>query len=146
MAAHLAEAFDLLVGGSVTPYDAARVLSRQFALLGVTGAVRMAPSLFDMAIWDALAQSRGLPLAALLGSRPRALPAYDSRGLGLLEPDRLSTEADALLAGGLMAVKLRLGYPQTPIDGHSRPTNIAAFPVAKRICRKADWFDPTGMP
>jgi mandelate racemase len=116
MAAHLAEAFDLLVGGSVTPYDAARVLSRQFALLGVTGAVRMALSLFDMAIWDALAQSRGLPLAALLGSRPRALPAYDSRGLGLLEPDRLSTEADALLAGGLMAVKLRLGYPSVAED------------------------------
>ncbi len=116
MAAHLAEAFDLLVGGSVTPYDAARVLSRQFALLGVTGAVRMALSLFDMAIWDALALSRGLPLAALLGSRPRALPTYDSRGLGLMEPDRLSTEADALLAGGLKAVKLRLGYPSVVED------------------------------
>jgi len=116
MATHLAEAFDLLVGGSVTPYDAARVLSRQFALLGVTGAVRMALSLFDMAIWDALALSRGLPLAALLGSRPRALPTYDSRGLGLMEPDRLSTEADALLAGGLKAVKLRLGYPSVVED------------------------------
>jgi mandelate racemase len=116
MAAHLAEAFDLLVGGSVTPYDAARVLSRQFALLGVTGAVRMALSLFDMAIWDALALSRGLPLAALLGSRPRALPTYDSRGLGLMEPDRLSAEADALLAGGLKAVKLRLGYPSAVED------------------------------
>jgi mandelate racemase len=116
MAAHLAEAFDLLAGSSVTPYDAARVLSRQFALLGVTGAVRMALSLFDMAIWDALTQSRGLPLAALLGSRPRDLPAYDSRGLGLMEPDRLPREADALLAGGLKAVKLRLGYPSIGED------------------------------
>jgi mandelate racemase len=81
MAAHLAEAFDLLVGGSVTPYDAARVLSRQFALLGVTGAVRMALSLFDMAIWDALALSRGLPLAALREagrelSRPTTVAAW----------------------------------------------------------------------
>jgi mandelate racemase len=41
IAAHLAEAFDLLSGSSVTPYDAARSLSRQFALLGVTGAVRI---------------------------------------------------------------------------------------------------------
>ena len=32
------------------------------------------------------------------------------------------------------------------IDGHSRPTDVAAFPVAERICRKADRFDPTGMP
>jgi mandelate racemase len=111
IAAHLAEAFDLLVGSTVTPYDAARSLSRQFALLGVTGAVRMALSLFDMALWDALARSRGMPLAALLGSRPRDLPAYDSRGLGLMEPDRLSREADALLAKGLRAIKLRLGYP-----------------------------------
>jgi mandelate racemase len=116
IAAHLAEAFDLLAGRTVTPYDAARSLSRQFALLGVTGTVRMALSLFDMAFWDALAQSRGVPLAALLGSRPRELQAYDSRGLGLMEPDRLSKEADALLARGLKAVKLRLGYPSAKED------------------------------
>src|SRR5262249_23288747 len=73
MAGHLAEAFDLLAGSPVTPQDAARSLSRQFALLGVTGTVRMALSLFDMALWDALARSRGLPLAKLLGSRPRDL-------------------------------------------------------------------------
>src|SRR6202030_906623 len=35
-------------------------------------------------------------------------------------------------------------YPQTPIDRYPRPANIAAFPVAERICRKADRFDPTG--
>ena len=86
IAAHLAEAFALLTGGSVMPYDAARFLSRQFALLGVTGTVRMALSLFDMALWDALARSRDMPLAALLGSRPRDLQAYDSRGLGLWSP------------------------------------------------------------
>jgi len=116
IAAHLAEAFALLTGGSVMPYDAARFLSRQFALLGVTGTVRMALSLFDMALWDALARSRGMPLAALLGSRPRDLQAYDSRGLGLMEPDPLSKEAEALLAKGLKAVKLRLGYPSAKQD------------------------------
>jgi mandelate racemase len=116
MAAHLAEAFDLLSSSPVTPHDASRVFFRQFALLGVTGAVRMALSLLDMAIWDALSQSRGLSLAAVLGSRPRDLPAYDSRGLGLMEPDRLSKEADALLARGLRALKLRLGYPSLRED------------------------------
>ena len=116
IAAHLAEAFDLLASNSVTPYDAARSLSRQFALLGVTGAVRMALSLFDIALWDALARSRGMSLASLLGSQLRELQAYDSRGLGLMEPDRLSKEADALLAMGLKAVKLRLGYPSARED------------------------------
>src|SRR5260370_9445010 len=116
MAAHLAEAFDLLSSSPVTPHDASRVLFRQFALLGVTGGVRMARALLDMAIWDALSQSRGLSLAAVLGSRPRDLPAYDSRGLGLMEPDRLSKEADALLARGLRALKLRLGYPSLRED------------------------------
>jgi mandelate racemase len=33
-----------------------------------------------------------------------------------MEADRLSTEADALLAGGLMAVKFRLGYPSVAED------------------------------
>src|SRR6516165_12097569 len=125
IAAHLAEAFDQLTGSSVMPYDAARSLSRQFALLGVTGTVRMALSLFDMALWDALARTRNMPLAALLGSCPRDLQAYDSRGLGLMEPDRLSNEAEALLAKGLKAVKLRLGYPSAGED-------IAALKAVRR--------------
>jgi hypothetical protein len=37
-------------------------------------------------------------------------------------------------------------HPTTSIDGHSRPTNVAALPVARWICRTADRFDPTGMP
>jgi mandelate racemase len=71
----------------------------------------MALSLMDMAMWDATAQTQGVPLASLLGSRPKPLLAYDSRGLGLMHPDRLAEETKALLEGGLRAVKLRLGYP-----------------------------------
>ena len=79
-----------------------------------------------MALWDALARSTGMPLATLLGSQPRALQAYDSRGLGLMEPDRLSKEADALLASGLKAVKLRLGYPSAKED-------ISALEAVRRV-------------
>ena len=130
IAAHLAEAFDLLAGNSVTPYDASRILGRQFALLGVIGTVRMALSLFDMALWDALARSKGMPLATLLGSKPRDLQAYDSRGLGLMELDRLSREAEALLAKGLKAVKLRLGYPSAGED-------MAALRAVRRVVGEA---------
>jgi mandelate racemase len=111
MSSHLVEAVDLLKGKDSTPFDVTRTLSRQFALLGVTGAVRMALSLLDMAMWDALAQRQNVPLSSLLGSSPKPLLAYDSRGLGLMEPDRLSEEARTLLGSGLRAVKLRLGYP-----------------------------------
>jgi mandelate racemase len=111
MSSHLTEAIDLLRGKPLTPFDVTQILSRQFALLGVTGSVRMALSLMDMAMWDAMAQMQGVPLSSLLGSRPKPLLAYDSRGLGLMDPDRLAEEAKMLLESGLGAIKLRLGYP-----------------------------------
>jgi mandelate racemase len=105
-----------LKGEDATPIDVTQTLSRRFALLGVTGAVRMALSLLDMAMWDAIAQRQRVPLASLLGSSPKSLRAYDSRGLGLMEPDRLAEEVQALLESGLRAVKLRLGYPSLSED------------------------------
>src|ERR1700737_1640984 len=116
MSSHLSEAIDLLNGKRVTPFDATQMVSRQFSLLGVTGSVRMALSLMDMAMWDATAHAQGAPLSSLLGSRPKPLLAYDSRGLGLMDPDRLAEETKALLEGGLRAVKLRLGYPSLSED------------------------------
>src|SRR3979490_112604 len=88
ISSHLSEAVDLLRGREVTPFDVVQTLSRQFALLGVTGSVRMALSLLDMAMWDAMAQMQDVPLSSLLGSSPKPLAAHDSRGLGLMEPDR----------------------------------------------------------
>ena len=103
-------------GRDSTPFDATQLLSRRFALLGVTGTVRMALSLLDMAMWDAVAQTHHVPLSSLLGSSPKSLRAYDSRGLGLMEPDRLAEEAKTLLEGGLGGIKLRLGYPSLSED------------------------------
>src|ERR1700716_2142043 len=37
-------------------------------------------------------------------------------------------------------------HPTTSINGYSRSADVSAFPMAKRICRTADRFDPTGMP
>jgi mandelate racemase len=116
MSSHLSEAIELLKGKRVTPFDVTQILSRQFALLGVTGTVRMALSLMDMAMWDAMAQMQSVPLSSLLGSRPKPLLAYDSRGLGLMDPGRLAEETKTLLENGLGAIKLRLGYPSLSED------------------------------
>src|SRR6266853_197415 len=116
ISSHLSEAVDLLKDKDSTPFDAMQTLSRQFALLGVTGTVRMALSLLDMAMWDGIAQMQRVPLSSLLGSGPKSLRAYDSRGLGLMEPDRLAEETKVLLESGLRAVKLRLGYPSLSED------------------------------
>lgn len=111
IAGHVAEMVELAGAMPATPFAMTQMLSRRLDLLGVAGPVRMALSALDIALWDALAISLGQPLAAVLGAAPRAIPAYDSRGLGLMPPNRLADEAEALLARGLKALKLRLGHP-----------------------------------
>jgi mandelate racemase len=116
IAAVLHDAVALIAGERVRPIEIAAKLERRFALIGVTGVVRMALSALDMALWDALAVAAGQPLAALLGASPRPIPAYNSCGLGLMAPAAAADEAEQLLAGGFRAVKLRLGYPTLAED------------------------------
>jgi mandelate racemase len=112
----LDEAFGLVRGEAVAPLAIGAKLQRRFALLGVTGVVRMALSALDMALWDALAVAAGKPLTCLLGGSPRPLSAYNSCGLGLMSPQAAADEAEALLEGGMQAVKLRLGHPTLAED------------------------------
>jgi mandelate racemase len=91
-------------------------LAKRFVLIGVQGIVRMAMAMFDVAAWDALARAAGMPLASYLGGTPRAVPAYNSCGLGLKAPAAVADEAEKLLAGGFRAIKLRLGYPTLEAD------------------------------
>ena len=109
--AHVLDDIAALASGQViAPLALGAMLERRFALLGVTGVVRMAFSAFDMALWDALAVAAGLPLTCLLGGTPRPVRAYNSCGLGLMTPSAAADEAEALLEGGMRAVELRLGY------------------------------------
>ena len=112
----LRDAVSLVKGEPVAPLDIGAKLARRFALLGVTGVVRMALSTLDVALWDALAVAVGLPLATLLGAKPKPVPAYNSSGLGLMSPEAAADEAEKLLAGGFRSVKLRLGYPTLEQD------------------------------
>lgn len=116
VAAIIEDAAQLVRGERIAPADFARRLQRSFALIGVTGIVRMALSAFDMALWDAMAVAAGVPLATLLGASPRPVRAYNSCGLGLMSPQAAADEAEALLEGGMQAVKLRLGYARLAED------------------------------
>jgi mandelate racemase len=107
----LREVEHVIKGDRVAPADLWSKLNERFALIGVQGIVRMAMSGFDVAAWDALAIAANLPLATLIGSVPKNIPAYNSCGLGLMTPYKVADEAEKLLAGGFRALKLRLGYP-----------------------------------
>jgi mandelate racemase len=104
-------------GDRVAPVDLWAKLAQRFALIGAQGIVRMAMAALDVAAWDALAIASNVPLATLMGSAPRPIPAYNSCGLGLMpSPEAVADEAEKLLAGGFRAIKLRLGYPTLAQD------------------------------
>jgi mandelate racemase len=112
----LREAARIVAGERVVPFEIRAKLLRHFRLMGVQGIVRMAVAGLDVACWDALAIASGMPLVRLLGGVPKQVPAYNSNGLGLMAPEPLADEAEALLAGGFRAVKLRLGYSTLAAD------------------------------
>ncbi len=112
----LEEVARVVEGERLAPAELWSKLAERFALIGVQGIVRMAMAGFDVAAWDALAIAAGWPLATLIGSKPKRIPAYNSCGLGLMAPQRVADEAEKLLAGGFRAVKLRLGYPTLEDD------------------------------
>jgi mandelate racemase len=81
-----------------------------FALAGYQGLALAAVAGLNIALWDALAQAAGLPLARLLGGTLEPVPAYNSNGLGLIPPAAVADEALELLAeGGFTALKVRVG-------------------------------------
>src|SRR3954466_3258920 len=106
----------MVKGDEVAPLEIERKLRARYALLGVHNVVLIAMSGIDMAAWDAFAQSLGQPLVRVLGAAPRAIPAYNSKGLGIMEVKPLVQEATELVAEGFRAIKLRLGRPDARAD------------------------------
>jgi mandelate racemase len=116
----------LLAGKPAEPAAVRRILHAHFRLLGVSGLVSSVLAGLDIVCWDALAINAGLPLVRLLGGEPRRIPAYNSNGLGLLDPDTAAEEAGELAAEGFPAVKMRLG--------RSRPQDdLAAVRAVRRV-------------
>ena len=115
--AKLVEAMSaMLKGDPVAPFDLERKLRARYTLLGIHNIVLFAMSGIDMAAWDAVAQLQKLPLVTLLGGSPRAVPAYNSKGLGILPLDALQREAVELVDEGFRAIKLRMGRAEAKSD------------------------------
>ncbi|HZV20194.1 MAG TPA: enolase C-terminal domain-like protein [Hyphomicrobiales bacterium] len=116
LAALVQEMSHMLAGDELIPFDIERKLTQRFTLLALAGLQRLAQSAVDMAAWDALARSRGLSLARLLGGAPKPVRAYNSKGLGIMPVGAVVEEAHKLLAEGFLALKIRLGRPDASED------------------------------
>lgn len=110
------DAAAVLADKPVAPTEVRRLLEGRFRLIGARGLVAMVMAGIDIACWDALAKAAALPLASLLGAALRPIPAYNSNGLGLLDPQAAADEALELVAEGFSAIKMRLGRPRGEDD------------------------------
>ncbi|MCK5622573.1 MAG: mandelate racemase [Alphaproteobacteria bacterium] len=106
----------LIEGETLAPIALSDMLRARMRLLGQQGLAMMASAGIDMAAWDALAKTRDVPLARLLGGDLMPLPAYNSNGLGIIGAGRAVDEARELVEEGFSAIKLRLGYPDARTD------------------------------
>lgn len=107
---------EMLKGDPVVPFEIEKKLRQKYRLLGVHNIVLIAMAGIDMAAWDAQARALGVPLVRLLGGTPKAVRAYNSKGLGIMPVKALAKEAEGLLKEGFDAVKLRLGRPDAQDD------------------------------
>lgn len=128
---------------------------------GHEGIVSTAMSGIDIALWDAVAKRRSLPVADLLGSRRRdPVPAYASL-TWLGDVDRVCTDARRALDAGFRAVKLheadpalivevrrRLGREATLMVDASARFDEAGAHGAVRALAEADltWFEEPVFP
>ena len=114
-----------LIGQPLVPAEVQQTLRSRFVLLGgAVGLAGMAVSALDIAVWDALAVAAGGPLAALLGSRPQPLPAYDS--LGMLTVEQIAERLPRSLEKGFGAVKIKVGWP-------ARGQDVAVVRAAREV-------------
>jgi mandelate racemase len=105
------------VGQPIRPLDDFQQARRSLNLIGYEGLAMIAIAGVDMAAWDAVARAADRPLAELLGGSVGPVPAYNSNGLWLGDPDALGDEAIELVAeGSFRALKLRLGRERLDDD------------------------------
>jgi mandelate racemase len=104
----------LVKGEALAPAEIEQQLAKRFRLLGPQGLVGIALSAIDMALWDALARTHGVPLVRLLGGREKPIPAYGAVGYdGELGSAKT---AEGWAARGFTGIKAKIGYPSVRDD------------------------------
>ena len=84
---------------------------------GHKGVTISAMSALDVACWDLVGRSLGLPLHRLWGACRDSIPTYASSGLWLSQSiDELVAEARSFVELGFTAMKVRLGSPRIAED------------------------------
>jgi mandelate racemase len=104
----------LVAGQALSPASLHEQLHARFRLLGTQGLVGMALAGIDMALWDALARSRGESLHALLGAAPKPVACYG--GVGYDGERESARAAEAWAKQGMKGVKAKIGYPTVAED------------------------------
>jgi mandelate racemase len=101
---------DMLKGHALAPVELYALARKSLHFVGYQGMSMIAVAGLDMAAWDALAKSAGVPLCVLLGGSVGPVLAYNSNGLWLKAPEAVAAEAIELRdEGGFTGLKLRLG-------------------------------------
>lgn len=113
--ADLVRNFEPLVKGeALAPAALQQKLARRMRLLGTQGLVGMALAAIDMALWDALARSRNLSLARLLGAVEQPIAAYGAVGYDGVEGS--ARVAEDWAKRGFRGIKAKIGYPTVEED------------------------------
>ena len=100
----------VVVGGDALDVGAAfEAMVRAVRNLGRPGAVMMAVSAVDLALWDLKARLLGISLAALLGRLRAAVPIYGSGGFTSYPVKRLQDQLAGWVAAGTPRVKMKVG-------------------------------------
>jgi L-alanine-DL-glutamate epimerase-like enolase superfamily enzyme len=108
--------------------------------LGTGGALPMAMSGIDIAVWDLVGQLAGLPVSRLLGGHQREVRAYASAGFYFDGKDAvaLAEEFKAIAAAGYGHGKLKVGRtPGTPMNplAHMVEPGFATVSLAEDLAR-----------
>lgn len=104
----------MLVGMPLEPRDLHAFLRRRCRLFGLKNLMGAALGGLDMALWDAWARVRDLPLATALGSGPRPHRTYHS--VGMYDERSVAAVVDETLARGFAGLKIKVGFPDFAED------------------------------
>jgi L-alanine-DL-glutamate epimerase-like enolase superfamily enzyme len=136
---------------------------RGFPVLGRRGLLVSAISAVDLALWDLLGKSLGVPVVQLLGGPMRdAMPAYASGGWA--GPEEIGNQLGSYVERGFRMVKMRVGVMDQTVRRSVERVRAAraalgpdieiavdahgtfSVPEAKRFCREVEecdlrWFE-----